>query len=213
MLNEQAACVAHSSDDLVLFPGFTIRDNIGSKQFFWGPPASSHAMYPRVDVLSPDGCKIQIQPPSLKNKTRFNGHNGPAFEWQNANAQTEGYTVGYYHLGPTRPAGARPMQDLNIYSQAAVKYYRQGGVLVEDLLADYLLTAQSTSVPIPVVMSEITSAAGAHTHSVLAPVLAFENSTRSLQLYMQDSDMIVVTSCCSWSSVQSWWRQRMALRR
>ena len=159
LMDLAAACVTHSSGELALFPGYTIRDNIGSKVFVWGPSSAVPHMFPTPDVLTPDGSRLLVQPTDPANHSRFNGHaNLGAFSWLEANSQSHGYQVGYYHLGETRPAGSRPMQDLNAYSMAAIRYY-QGGELIEDLLADYKLTSQSTIPPVPVVLSEITSAA------------------------------------------------------
>ena len=125
----------------------------------WGPTSAAAYMFPPIDVLTPDGGRILVQPTDPNNSSRFNGHaNLDAFSWLEANSQNQFYSVGYYHLGKTRPKGARPMQDLNAYSMAAIRYYSKG-VLVEDLLADYRLTAQSTIPPVPVSLSEIGSVA------------------------------------------------------
>ena len=67
--------------------------------------------------------------------------------------------MGYYHLGPTRAPGSISMLDLRDYSAAAVAYYDGAGALVEHLYDDFLATVESTTTPVPVVMSEVASPA------------------------------------------------------
>ena len=66
-----AECTTHSADDLALFPGYTIRDNIGSKLFVWGPTSAVMHMFPRPDVLTPDGSRILVQPTDPNNASRL----------------------------------------------------------------------------------------------------------------------------------------------
>lgn len=51
------------------------------------------------------------------------------------------------------------MLDLRDYSAAAVAYYDSAGALVEHLYDDFLATVESTTTPVPVVMSEVASPA------------------------------------------------------
>ena len=59
-------------------------------------------MFPTVDALTQEGSRIYIQPTDPANASRFNGHNGAAFDWTEKNSQNHGYSVGYYHLGAGR---------------------------------------------------------------------------------------------------------------
>ena len=109
-------CALHSSDSLALFPGFTITTNIGNKMMVYGPDAKLPTA--AEGVLTPDLKQFMIQPIDPAHPANFTGKKGKANDWCLAAPQADhkcipaapnkmtGWSLGYYHLGETRPAGS-----------------------------------------------------------------------------------------------------------
>ena len=95
-----------------------------------------------------------------------------------------GWTVGYYHLGPSRPAGAMKMTDLRVFSGAAVFYYDSKGQLVEDLREDFKEYCESTISPVPITMSEVLSPAALST-AAKTQVLTYARATSLSTMFTQ----------------------------
>eukprot|EP01046_Picozoa_sp_COSAG06_P046544 COSAG06_NODE_6608_length_2857_cov_1.439811_1_plen_906_part_10 len=167
-------CVEHSTESLSLYPGFSMKQNIGNTMFAYGPtvnlPTDPKYNGPQPNgMMTPDNKLFMIQPIDPAAPANFTGYNGPSMNWCitgvstgcpiNPRAKQTGWTVGYYDLGPTRTPGSMAMYDLRGFSAAGVYYYDQTGKLVEDNTADYLLTSESTISPVPLVISSIGSPA------------------------------------------------------
>ena len=161
----KADCHAHSTKELMLIPGYTIENNIGNKVLILGYGA--HA--PPADALTNDTSQLLMQGVDTLPPHNYTGFNTPAFNWLLGAANTcrvgdttgclDGWTVGYYHLGPTRTHGSMSMPDLRCFSMAGAVYYGRDGKLVENLREDFLFTIESTIAPVPTAISEVTSPA------------------------------------------------------
>ena len=155
----KADCAAHSTPQLTLIPGMSIENNIGNKQIFVGPGNWT----PPADTLTNDSSRILLQGVDPLPPHNYTGFNTPSFNWMLSAANSyhpdasKGWTVGYYHLGPTRAAGSLSMPDLRCFSMAAVAYYDSTGALVEELEEEFAFTVESTIAPVPVAVSEIKS--------------------------------------------------------
>eukprot|EP01051_Picozoa_sp_SAG22_P004320 SAG22_NODE_229_length_14598_cov_13.257052_1_plen_1357_part_00 len=149
-------CKQHSGPDLLLFPGYSITNNIGNQMMMLG----SMVKAPPIDALTPDGVRFALaDEPTAGN---FSGKsNGAAFLWLLSAAYTQGkaqgWTVGYYHLGSTRAKGAMAMTDLRDFSMAGAIYYDSTGRLVEDLTGDFLQSSASGYTAVPAAISEVLS--------------------------------------------------------
>ena len=159
-------CQKYSTDDLFLYPGFSMRNNIGNTMFAYGPTVNLPTD-PAAGMMTPDQKLFMIQPIDPAAPENFTGYNGPSMNWcisgsssgcpNQVRANQTGWTVGYYHLGATRQSGAMQMFDLRGFSAAGLLYYDKTGTLIEDNTQDYLLTSESTISPVPLVISEISS--------------------------------------------------------
>ena len=159
----KAECVEHSTASLQLVPGFTIETNLGNKMMFIGPGVPYPPRSPK-DTLTADGRRLSIQPRDPAQPRNFTGVGADIVgNWlltamDSAAVAGKGWNVGYYHLGPTRAAGALGLSNLIDSSLAGTSYYNSEGNLVEDLALDYLYTAGGGIAPIPVVVSDVLDA-------------------------------------------------------
>ncbi|HKP62001.1 MAG TPA: hypothetical protein VJV78_34955 [Polyangiales bacterium] len=145
-------CAEHSSDNLLLLPGFTIDANLGSRFFFFGP----QPVWPPDKVLT-GGQKQLLYVQEQAPDGRFTGYGTGYLDWVLSNYQgPETAQVGIYDFKHS-PHGVS-LPDARLYSGAALRFYARGK-LVEDLLPDYLAAAQSSSPPTPFALSQVRSAA------------------------------------------------------
>lgn len=144
-------CRQHSHARLQLFPGFSIRNNIGNRMFFFAPDP---AWVPDYCLTGPDKKTLYIQ--EEDGRGGFTGYLTPFLDWVLNAYHVDKGQVGYFDFSGS-PRGMR-MHDLRLYAMAALRYYRQGR-LVEDNLDAYLLTAHSTIPPAPVSVNEVTTPA------------------------------------------------------
>lgn len=148
-----AACRRHSGDDLLLIPGYTLDSNVGNHLFFygyglpWPPDFAIHR-----DASGAPRLNLQMQDEQgryIRSKTTHN--------WLLRAHETGGFgthNIGYYDFDDPR---ALAIHDTKDATAAALRTYRKG-VLVDEQLEDYLLTAESTMPKLPVVVRELTSA-------------------------------------------------------
>ena len=163
-----AACRRHSGEDLLLLPGYTIDSNVGNHLFFYGyglPWPPGFAIH--RDASGAPLLNLQMQDEQgryLRSKTTHN--------WLLRAHDTGGFgthNIGYYDFDDPR---ALDMHDTKDATAAALRSYRKG-VLVDEQLDDYLLTAESTMPKLPVVVREVTSAAQLEREVVADPWLMY----------------------------------------
>ena len=127
----------------------------GSRMMVLGDDAS----LPPPVLITDDGRRFRYQVADPNDPKNMTGLMVPeAMSWLLVGT-TADRTIGYFWLGPSAPKTALRMYDLRTYSMAATKYYGRDGKLVEDLVDDFRLTAESTIVPTPVCVSEVGSPA------------------------------------------------------
>lgn len=144
-------CRQHSTPTLRLLPGFTIRNNIGNRMFFFGPDP---AWIPDYCLTGPDKKTLYIQEQDGQGK--FTGYITPFLDWVLNAYHVEKGQVGYYDFSGS-PKGMR-LPDLRLYGMAGVRYYRDGK-LVEDNTEAFLTTAACTIPPAPASVNEVADAA------------------------------------------------------
>jgi hypothetical protein len=164
-------CIEHSTPTLSLYAGFSMKNNIGNTMFAFGPTVNLPSADPKAGMMTPDNRLFMIQPIDPAAPKNFTGYNGPSMNWcisplgeigkvNSPRANQKGWTVGYYHLGETRTPGSMAMYDLRGFSAAGLVYYDSAGSLIEGpLLDDYMVTSESTIAPVPLVISEVATAA------------------------------------------------------
>jgi len=148
----KADCGKHSGQNLMLYPGYAMKTNIGNFTFFYGtqlplPPAKCLAG-PNKKLFN-----VQIEDGS----GGYTGRISPYLTWVLQEFAVAGVAnVGYYNFGES--GKGLKLKDLRCYSMAAIRYYRTGK-LVEDVTEQFLLTAECTIPPMPVVVNEVRSPA------------------------------------------------------
>ena len=162
LANLKSDCTKYSDAELLLIPGFAIENQFGNMLMAVG----DGVVLPPSNMLTDDGKFFKIaatDPAAPQNMTGLS--NGAAFTWllegdNDPGCQATGkfFTVGYFGIGATAPAGMK-MYDLRVFAIAAVKYYDRTGALVEDLTDDFKLTQESTIGPIPVAVDLVGSPA------------------------------------------------------
>jgi hypothetical protein len=157
-------CKTASDSELMIFPGFSLMNNLGESMMVWGHGDSIEIPSPKALVLGPRGCPVlDLQPTSQTNASRYTGYmgGGAATTYMFQQSEIRGYQVGFYHLGPSRPGApaTRTAKSLKMYASLAVVLYRDNE-LVEDITEDYLLHTQSTMTGIPVAVNLVHSAQG-----------------------------------------------------
>jgi hypothetical protein len=161
----KADCIVHSTPKLKLLPGYWMQNQFGSNIMFLGEMVE----LPPAVLITADGRRFLGNVVDPKDSRNTTGVLIPeAMSWlltasstgQPAQGPvTPGWNVGYFRLGKTAPVSAWKMYDLRMYSMAAVKYYDRSGTLVDNLVEDFLETAESTISPTPVCVSEVASPA------------------------------------------------------
>ena len=117
------------------------------------------ASLPPPVLTTDDGRRFRYQVEDPNDPKNMTGLMVPeAMSWL-LTGTTASWNLGYFFLGNTAPKTALRMYDLRTYSMAATKYYGRDGKLIEDLVDDFRLTAESTIVPTPVCVSEVGSPA------------------------------------------------------
>ncbi len=142
-----AECRQSSSEKIKLFPGFSIRNNVGNRMFFFSPDP---VWVPDYCLTGPDKRVLYIQ--EEDGKGNYTGYLTPFLDWVLNNYHVEKGQVGYYDFASS-PHGMR-MPNLRLYAMAAIRTYRQGR-LVEDVTGAYLTTAQGTIPPAPASVNEV----------------------------------------------------------
>ena len=140
-------CQQYSSDAVTLFPGYRIDNNIGNHMFVFGPGT---VMPPDRLRTGPGHKTFMVQG---ETSPGVFGSTPPAAEdflW----SLTPNTQIGYYDFAHSG-MGMR-LSDARLYAMAAVRTYRDG-VLIDDAVADYLTTVQSTIAPAPVAVDLISS--------------------------------------------------------
>ena len=117
--NLKAECAKHSTPNLQLLPGYTIETNLGNKMMFIGPGVPYPPRAPK-DTLTSDGRQLAIQPHDPTHPQNFTGVGADIVgNWlltamdSVTTTPGRGWNVGYYHLGPTRAAGALGLEQLD----------------------------------------------------------------------------------------------------
>ncbi|MGA2618360.1 MAG: hypothetical protein ABSF26_12170 [Thermoguttaceae bacterium] len=144
-------CDRHSTPRLRLLPGFSIRNNVGNRMFFYSPDP---VWIPDYCLTGKDKKTLYIQ--EEDGHGGYTGYLTPFLDWVLGAYHVEKGQVGYFDFSAS-PHGMR-LHDLRLYGMAAVRYYR-GGRLVEDNTADYLTTVQATIPPAPASVDEVYSPA------------------------------------------------------
>lgn len=162
-------CSAHSTPGLLLLPGYRLKNNLASGKYehargndmlFFGPKLS----LPPPAALTSDGLKLLLMPFAPNSTTLFQGSNGYSYNWllngQNSyNAQGDfPWTAGYFNLNDRSSPGGMSMVDLRDEGAAAVRFYTADGS-EQNLIEDFLLTAESTMSSVPLAVSEVFSPA------------------------------------------------------
>ena len=162
-------CSAYSTPELLLLPGYRLKNNLASGKFelakgndmlFFGPELS----LPPPQALTADGTKLLLMPFVPNSTTLYQGSNGFSYNWllngQNAyNAKGDfPWTAGYFNLNDRSSPGGMSMVDLRDEGAAAVRFYAADGSQ-QNLLEDFLLTAESTMSSVPLAVSEVFSPA------------------------------------------------------
>ncbi len=148
-LNE--TCRAHSGDDLLLVPGYTIDSNIGNHMFLTGYDLP----WPRDDCLTgPRKQKMMIQ--FQDGQGQFVRGPNTYLQWVLEEVERyKGHMVGYYLFDDPR---SMQVTDLKLSSAVGLKTYRDGE-LVDDRTADYPLSTAGTLPSFPVAVNLVTSPA------------------------------------------------------
>jgi len=141
------ACQRYSDDELVLYPGYWVTSNVGNKLFFFGPDPELPPDFLRVGE---DKKIFELQHQNEQGEFEV----GPlSNEWVLGRGRRQSQ-IGYFDFAAS-PNGQR-LQDCRLYAMAALNTYRDGE-LVEDLLNDYLETAQCTIAPSPCSVNLVSS--------------------------------------------------------
>src|SRR5262249_23309917 len=139
------ACRQYSDGHLTLYPGYRIDNNIGNHMFLFG----TGVVMPLLQVLTPPARKtFMLQgetAPGIFGLT-------PTYPIDFILGLTRDTQIGYYDFSHSG-LGMR-VPDARLYGMAALRTYR-GGSLVDDATADFLTTAQATSVPAPIAVNLI----------------------------------------------------------
>jgi len=145
-----AACQQNSDGQLTLYPGYRLDNNIGNHMFLFG---NNLALPPAQVLTKPDQQRFMLQgetAPGVFGVT-------PTYPIDYILSLTATAEVGYYDFSHSGMGMRVP--DARLYGMAAVRTYRDGA-LVDDATADYLTTAQATSVPAPIAVHLMSDPAG-----------------------------------------------------
>jgi len=147
-----ADCRRCASEDLLLYPGYSIDTNAGNHMFIYG----NGVVWPDADCLTGPGKKLlNIQQQDETGKfVEGNRVLGWIFGSALENDPERTRNVGFYHF-TDNPSGLK-LQHLRMYSAAGVRYY-ENGKLVEDVTDDYLLSAFGSIPPQPVSVNRVRS--------------------------------------------------------
>lgn len=145
-----ADCAAASSDEVQMYPGLSIRDNIGNHMFLIARRA---IWIPDHSLTGPDKSLFYRQ--AVDENGAYTGYGTPALDWalQSYHGEIQG-NIGYYHIGRERHANRLP--DYRLYSMAAIRSY-ENGRRVSDVTGDFLLTAAGTLPPTPIAVNIVVS--------------------------------------------------------
>jgi len=140
-------CARNSGTDLRLWPGYRIETNTGNRMFVYGDGAT---LPPPVLVV---GGKLNLQ--FRDPVTGEHRQPSPLIDWINYRLLATGEAnVGYYGFAD-RPQTV-PLDDLRLYSAAALRLYEEGAP-VEDNLEAYLASAAGTIPPLPLAVHLLAS--------------------------------------------------------
>ena len=163
-----ADCKTHSDNELLILPGYHIKNNIARGKFTNSKGNDMMIFGPKLDLppttsLTPDGTQINLQGFAPNSTTNYTGSHGTAYGWLlSSTAVYDGihlpFTVGYFNLNDRQSAGGMAMVDLRVEGATAIKTYLADGSS-QDLTDDFILTAESTIGSVPMAMSEVLSPA------------------------------------------------------
>ena len=135
----KSECKKYSNDSLVLFPGYSLKTNIGDNFFAYGPGLS----WPDKDCLvGPENNLLNLQYQDVAGE--FSKGNRVLNWLVQEKANTN---FGYYHFSD--PEACQKMYDLRLSTANAVRTYKDGELL-EDNTDDFLTTVQATISPMPI---------------------------------------------------------------
>ena len=136
----KADCLEHSDEDLQLYPGYRLETNTGNRIFLFGP---------EIELLPPELIyrgRLNLQYRDPETGTFLVGH--PFQSWMMRSVLSRGgANVGYY--GFSDHPKAMPLEDLRLYSVVALRLFRNGK-RIEDNLPAYLRSATGTFPAAPV---------------------------------------------------------------
>jgi len=143
-------CKKYSSNKIKLFPGYTIKTNIGNYMIIYGKPETIK-LPPDNILCGSDRKTLYLQEQDLKGN--FTGlHFAPTFSWL---LEMHSFNqIGYYNFNEVKN-GMR-ITDCRLFSLAGLIYYRNNK-LIEDISDEYLTSAQGTIPPSPVAINEVHS--------------------------------------------------------
>jgi len=130
-----------STPDLQLYPGYWLETNTGNRIFFFGPGLEA----PPSELIVDGRLNQQYEDPTTG---AYVDRWTPLIDWAGHRMMGGGrVNIGYFGF-EDRPHGQRVI-DLRLYSMLALRLYRDGA-LVEDNLEAYLQSAAGTIPPVPV---------------------------------------------------------------
>ena len=154
----KAECRKYSDKNLLLFPGYQMKTNLGSRIMLFGQDPD----YPYAKVLTgPDNKTFKLQNINKDGKFvagqqdsfRFNLYN---FSRKTGPKRIRLNSVGYFDFTRAKEQGAPQLFDSRGYGMAGVVFY-EDGKLIEDVTDQYLLMNQCTMSAVPVAVNLIDS--------------------------------------------------------
>ena len=134
-------CADLSGPDLVLIPGYTLRNNIGNHMFFFG---YENKLPAPTQLAGPNKDQLRLQGFDAQGKLDGSGEDAKNLLWfylcGNPN-QGPQRNMGYFNFTNSTP-GSVPVRNLRLYGMLGAVTYLDGK-FVEDVTSDYLkLTPQ-----------------------------------------------------------------------
>jgi hypothetical protein len=144
-------CRSLSGPDLQLYPGYRLETNTENRIFLFGREVA----LPPPELLVDGRFNQQYQDPA---SGAFLEQQSPLIDWLNHRMlASQGVNVGYFGFSD-RPDAQR-VHDLRLYSMLALRLFRDGE-LVEDNLDAYLTSAAGTVPPVPAAVHLLGSSMG-----------------------------------------------------
>jgi len=148
-------CRKASDEKLLVLPGYAIDNNTGNHMFLYGedPP------WPSANCLAGPNKTLLNQ--QYQDEKGVYGNGCPVLVWILAECVRKTHTqVGYFNFGEKGASAGdghpMRMEHLRTYGMGTIWFYRDGK-LVEDVLDNYLLTAQCNIPPAPGAVNIVTT--------------------------------------------------------